>query len=220
MSIGRRRVTTSQRPADVGNDGLPTQASKKASKQRKKPAGRTRSKAAGPKATSPKATSSKTSSSGAKKAGAAKSSKPKRKPDNPSPQKVRPADIDGGSVIEALSSAAAPVDERELGDMLGAGTSGARRKLGRVLMSMADEGTVIVNRRGLYALPERMDIMAGRIIGHADGFGFVSSGNRATDLFLPPRQMRKVMHGDRVLARVTSVDSRGRPGERLWLCAA
>jgi len=190
MSIGRRRQTQSRRPAGITNDDRPTQASKKAAKQRKKPAGRTRSKAAGPKAK--------------------KSAKSTRKPAESSARKVRPADIDGGAIIEALSSAAAPVDERELGDILGASTSGARRKLGRVLMSMADEGTVIVNRRGLYALPERMDILAGRVIGHADGFGFVSSGNRATDLFLPPRQMRKVMHGDRVLARVTSVDSRGR----------
>ncbi len=186
MSIGRRQSARSGLQGTAAHGGRPAQARKKAAKKRTKQPERT------------------------PKEKPVKKSRSSRKPAQDTRTRSKPADIDGGVVIEALTEAASPIDERELGDLLGAATSGARRKLGRVLVSMVDEGTVIVNRRGLYALPERMDILAGRIIGHADGFGFVSSGDRATDLFLPPRQMRKVMHGDRVLARVTSIDSRGR----------
>ena len=47
-----------------------------------------------------------------------------------------------------------------------------------------------------------MELIAGRVIGHKDGFGFVVPDDGGEDLFLSPRQMRNVFHGDRVLARV------------------
>ena len=42
------------------------------------------------------------------------------------------------------------------------------------------------------------------------GFGFLRPVEGGDDLFLPPYEMRKVMHGDKVLARVTGIDHRGR----------
>ena len=49
------------------------------------------------------------------------------------------------------------------------------------------------------------------MIANPDGFGFLRpDAGGGDDLFLPPFEMRKVMHGDRVLACVTGMDRRGR----------
>jgi ribonuclease R len=55
-----------------------------------------------------------------------------------------------------------------------------------------------------------MDLIAGRISAHKDGYGFVMPDDGESDLYLSPRQMRSVLHGDRVLASVIGVDARGR----------
>ena len=82
----------------------------------------------------------------------------------------------------------------------------------RRLRAMERDGQLLKNRRGLYGLPKKMDLVRGRVVGHADGFGFLVPDDDADDLFLPPREMRRVLHGDRVLARVTAVEARGRTG--------
>ena len=53
--------------------------------------------------------------------------------------------------------------------------------------------------------------MRGTVQGHPDGFGFLVPDDGGDDLFLSPREMHKVLHGDRVAARITGVDRRGRP---------
>ena len=75
---------------------------------------------------------------------------------------------------------------------------------------MERDGQVIRNRRGAFGLVDQMDLVNGRVIGHRDGFGFVRPDDASADLFLAPRQMRSLMHGDRVLARVVRVDRAGR----------
>ncbi len=78
------------------------------------------------------------------------------------------------------------------------------------LERMQAQGIVLNDRKGRYALPASMDIVSGRVSGHANGYGFVIPDDRSGDLFLHHRQMRKVLHGDRVLARVKRIDQRGR----------
>lgn len=51
---------------------------------------------------------------------------------------------------------------------------------------------------------EDSSLVKGVVQGHRDGFGFLIPEDRSkSDLFLAPREMRKVIHGDRVLARIT-----------------
>ncbi len=85
-----------------------------------------------------------------------------------------------------------------------------REALSRRLGAMLRDGQLVCNRRGAYGLPDKMDLVRGRVSGHPDGFGFLIPDDGGQDLFLSPRQMRQVMHGDRVLARVVGVDRRGR----------
>ena len=75
---------------------------------------------------------------------------------------------------------------------------------------MERDGQIIRNRRGDFGLTGRMDLVTGRVIGHRDGFGFLRPDDAGADLFLSPRQMRSLMHGDRAVVRVVKVDRDGR----------
>jgi len=75
---------------------------------------------------------------------------------------------------------------------------------------MVSSGEVVRNRRAAYGLAREMDLIAGRVSAHADGFGFMIPDEGGDDLYLSPRQMRMVLHGDKVLAAVTGIDRRGR----------
>ena len=51
----------------------------------------------------------------------------------------------------------------------------------------------------------------GKLMGHRDGFGFIRPEAGGDDVFVSPREMLKAMHGDRVIAKVTGEDRKGRP---------
>ncbi len=75
---------------------------------------------------------------------------------------------------------------------------------------MAQDGQLIENRRGEYGLALRMDLVRGRIIGHADGYGFLVPDDGSPDLFLSAKEMRSLLHGDRAVVHVAGIDHRGR----------
>lgn len=55
----------------------------------------------------------------------------------------------------------------------------------------------------------------GVVSGHRDGHGFVVRDDGESDLYLPPNEMRAVLHKDRVKARVVRYDRKGRPEGRV-----
>ncbi len=55
----------------------------------------------------------------------------------------------------------------------------------------------------------------GTVAGHRDGHGFVQRDDGSPDIFLPPNEMRAVLHRDRVKARVVRFDRKGRPEGRV-----
>ncbi len=55
----------------------------------------------------------------------------------------------------------------------------------------------------------------GQVSGHRDGHGFVVRDDGEPDVYLPPNEMRAVLHRDRVKARVVRLDRRGRPEGRV-----
>ena len=54
------------------------------------------------------------------------------------------------------------------------------------------------------------DQLSGKVSAHRDGFGFVVTEGPGQDVFLPQREMRGLMSGDRVTVRVTGIDGTGR----------
>jgi ribonuclease R len=60
-----------------------------------------------------------------------------------------------------------------------------------------------------------LDEIEGTIQGHRDGHGFVSRDDGEADIYLPPNEMRAVLHRDRVRARIVRHDRKGRPEGRV-----
>ncbi len=80
----------------------------------------------------------------------------------------------------------------------------------RRLAAMEREAQLMRNRKDAYIVPERASLIAGRVEGHADGYGFLVPDDGGEDLYLDAKQMTKVLHGDRALVRVTGLDRKGR----------
>ncbi|HET9046176.1 MAG TPA: ribonuclease R, partial [Casimicrobiaceae bacterium] len=57
----------------------------------------------------------------------------------------------------------------------------------------------------------KLDLVSGKVLGHPDGYGFLVPDEGGDDLFLSPREMHKVLHGDRATAKRVGIDRRGRP---------
>lgn len=78
------------------------------------------------------------------------------------------------------------------------------------LKAMLRDGQLMQDRRGRYCVMENLDLIDGKIMSHPEGFGFVIPDEGGKDLFLSAKEMRLVMHGDRVKAFVVSSDRRSR----------
>ncbi|NML45439.1 ribonuclease R [Ramlibacter sp. G-1-2-2] len=60
-----------------------------------------------------------------------------------------------------------------------------------------------------------LDEIEGVIQGHRDGHGYVVRDDGEADIYLPPNEMRAVLHRDRVKARIVRHDRKGRPEGRV-----
>jgi ribonuclease R len=60
-----------------------------------------------------------------------------------------------------------------------------------------------------------LDEIEGVIQGHRDGHGYVTRDDGEADIYLPPNEMRAVLHKDRVKARIVRHDRKGRPEGRV-----
>ncbi len=112
-------------------------------------------------------------------------------------------------ILSLLETAGIPVFEEELVQQLDI-TSEEADAFTRRLNAMEREGQLMRNRKGALCLIEKLDLIKGRVQGHADGFGFLVPDDGSDDLFLGPKQMHKVLHGDRVMAKEIGVDRKGR----------
>jgi len=115
------------------------------------------------------------------------------------------------AILSALQRAGAPLGRRELAQRIAPRGAGAKRAFEDALAALLRSGRILENRAGSLLVAERIDLVAGRIEGHADGHGFLVPDAGGPPVFLPPAEMRQVLHRDRASVRVTGADARGRP---------
>ena len=77
---------------------------------------------------------------------------------------------------------------------------------------MEREGEIMRNRRGDICVVSKLDLVRGVVQGHPEGYGFLVREEEGADLFLSFNEMQKVLHGDRVVARVGELDRRAGGG--------
>ncbi|TXH75695.1 MAG: ribonuclease R [Lysobacteraceae bacterium] len=115
------------------------------------------------------------------------------------------------AILRFLAEADGPMLSDALAAHLQLNTPERREALNKRLAAMLRDGQLLQNRRGGFLPAARLDLIAGTVIANPDGFGFLRpDSGPGEDLFLPPLEMRKVLHGDRVMASITGVDRRGR----------
>ncbi len=81
----------------------------------------------------------------------------------------------------------------------------------KALAALERAGDIVRNRTGALLVAKRIAVLAGRIQGHSDGHGFLMPDDGSAQVFLPPAEMREVLHGDRASVRIVGRDQRGRP---------
>lgn len=113
-------------------------------------------------------------------------------------------------IAEVLNGAPGPLNYDDLAFKLALTSDDDREALRRRLIAMERDGQLISNRKGGYAVIDKVDLIRGRIQGHKDGYGFLIPAEGGEDIYLYNRQMRLVFDGDEVLVRVSGTDSRGR----------
>jgi ribonuclease R len=91
-----------------------------------------------------------------------------------------------------------------------------RPTLKRLLKDLAASGDLIETRGNRYGLPDRMNLIVGKITTHPRGFGFVVPDRPVDDvqgdIYIAGSNLNQAMHGDRVMARIERVTDRGAEG--------
>ena len=113
-------------------------------------------------------------------------------------------------MLEIIQKAKGPVTFEKMVKILGYQDPDKIEAVRRRLIAMVRDGQLIRNRRDGYLPIDPDSLVTGKVLGHPDGFGFLQPDEGGKDLFLYPSEMRALMHGDRIVARIAGTDRRGR----------
>ncbi len=104
-----------------------------------------------------------------------------------------------------------PMTVQELEEVLGIEESSEFKSFVKALVKMEEQGLVVRTRSNRYGMPEKMNLIRGKLTAHAKGFAFVTPEEPGMDdIFIPPNETKNSMHGDIVLVRVSSTSSGSR----------
>ena len=118
-------------------------------------------------------------------------------------------------ILNVIRENNAPMNREEILTALSIHDEKQIEGIRRRLRAMENDGQLVFTKRKRYALPEKLDLLKGTVIGHREGFGFLQVEGQKDDLFIPNHQMQRVMHGDFVLAQPVGLDRRGRREVRI-----
>ncbi|MCG7217308.1 ribonuclease R [Paenibacillus mucilaginosus] len=75
----------------------------------------------------------------------------------------------------------------------------------KLLNELENEGLIVRTRNDRYGVPERMNLLRGRLQAHAKGFGFLIPDDKEhPDVYIHANDMSTAMNGDIILVRITS----------------
>lgn len=94
-----------------------------------------------------------------------------------------------------------PLTETELVQELGLSSEEAEQ-LGELISNLEQAGVIIRTRYGRLGLPEKMNLVVGRLQGNERGFAFLIAPERPQDVYIAASNLSGAMHGDRVIARL------------------
>ena len=84
----------------------------------------------------------------------------------------------------------------------------------RLLRHLVNDGDLILIKGKLYGMPDRMDLVVGKLDGHASGIGFVTPERPieglTRDIFVAAHHLQEALHGDRVVVRIERYREDGR----------
>jgi ribonuclease R len=79
------------------------------------------------------------------------------------------------------------------------------------LRAMVRQGQILINRKNVICIADKLNLIAGKVLGHPDGFGFlIPDDKERSDIFLSPREMSQIFNNDRVMVQVTGQDRKGK----------
>jgi ribonuclease R len=106
-----------------------------------------------------------------------------------------------------------PATARELASLLKIDRDD-RAAFKRTLRQLVTDGGLILIKGKLYGLPDRMDLVVGRLDGHPSGIGFVAPERPieglSRDIFVAAHNLHEALHGDRVVVRIERYREDGR----------
>jgi len=111
-------------------------------------------------------------------------------------------------LLNLINTHKVPVSQDHIAESLEYVDEEPLEALRRRLNAMVRDGQIFRNRRGGYLSFDHMDLEKGIVQAHADGFGFLTPESGGKDIFLPERQMRKLMNGDKAAVKIASFDKR------------
>ncbi|VAW42568.1 3'-to-5' exoribonuclease RNase R [hydrothermal vent metagenome] len=117
-----------------------------------------------------------------------------KKYDNPIPSR--------GALLDFLTQQKQLYSLDKIATLIGIDNPEQLEALRRRLNAMINDGSLFINRKRAYGVRDKTDLVKGVVQAHADGFGFLVSAELEKDGFILPREMRKVMDGDTVLASI------------------
>ncbi|MDU2239196.1 MAG: ribonuclease R, partial [Paenibacillus sp.] len=103
-----------------------------------------------------------------------------------------------------------PLTYQELEEHFGITDAGDFKEFLKMLNRLEQEGQIILTRTHRYGVPERMDLVRGRLQAHAKGFAFLIPEDRDhPDVYIHANDLKSAMNGDTVLVRVSSKSAGG-----------
>jgi ribonuclease R len=103
-----------------------------------------------------------------------------------------------------------PMTYQELEKHYGIGGAAEFKEFLKVLNDLEQQGLILRTRNDRYGVPERMNLIRGRLQAHAKGFGFLIPDDREhTDIYIHTNDMNSAMNGDTILVRITSKSQAG-----------